>query len=73
MVPILAQIFGARASTGAVLPMLCFADLLAALVYPRSGEWKYIFSLLPWALAGFALALAVAPFVPDKGFKFIMG
>ncbi|MDR2797570.1 MAG: sulfite exporter TauE/SafE family protein [Treponema sp.] len=73
MVPILARIFGAKASTGVALPMLCFADLLAVLVYRRSGEWKYIFRLLPWALAGFALALVVDRFVPDRGFKFLIG
>jgi uncharacterized membrane protein YfcA len=73
MVPILALIFGAKESTGVVLPMLCFADLLAVIYYRRNAEWKYILRLLPWALAGFALALVVDRFVPPKGFKILIG
>ncbi|MDR0562174.1 MAG: sulfite exporter TauE/SafE family protein [Spirochaetaceae bacterium] len=73
MIPILARIFGAKESTGVLLPLLCFADLLAVIYYRRSGAWKYILRLLPWALAGFALALAVDRIVPAKGFKFLIG
>ncbi len=69
IVPILAFIFGAKPSTGIVLPMLCAADLFAVVYYRRSAEWKYIIRLLPWALAGFALALLTDHWVPDKGFK----
>ncbi|MDR2101891.1 MAG: sulfite exporter TauE/SafE family protein [Treponema sp.] len=73
MVPILALVFGAKESTGIVLPMLCFADILAVVYYRRSAEWKYIFKLLPWALMGFAIALAVDRFVPERGFKVLIG
>jgi uncharacterized membrane protein YfcA len=73
MVPILALVFGARESTGVVLPMLCFADLLAVAWYRRHAEWKYILRLLPWALAGFGLALLVDRLVPPRGFKFLIG
>jgi uncharacterized membrane protein YfcA len=73
MVPILALIFGAKESTGIVLPMLCFADLLAVIYYRRSAEWKFILRLLPWALAGFALALFVDSLVPARGFKILIG
>ncbi|MDR0568755.1 MAG: sulfite exporter TauE/SafE family protein [Spirochaetaceae bacterium] len=73
MIPALAQIFGGKESTGILLPLLCFADLLAVIYYRRSGELKYIFRLLPWALGGFALALLVDRFVPAKGFKVLIG
>lgn len=72
MVPILALIFGAKESTGIVLPMLCFADLLAVIYYRRSAEWKFILRLLPWALAGFVLALFVDSLVPARGFKILI-
>jgi len=80
-VPVFAIIFGARASTGILLPMLCCADLFAVGYYRRSAEWRYIIRLLPWALTGFALALLTdhwiasgEPFgVPDKGFKTLIG
>jgi uncharacterized membrane protein YfcA len=73
VIPLMALIFGAKESTGVVLPMLCFADLLAVVWYRRNAEWKYIFRLLPWALAGFALALFVDTIVPAKGFKILIG
>jgi len=80
-VPVLAIIFGARTSTGILLPMLCCADVFAVTYYRRSAEWKYIIRLLPWALTGFTLALLTdhwiasgEPFgVPDKGFKTLIG
>jgi uncharacterized membrane protein YfcA len=73
MVPVMALIFGAKESTGVLLPMLCFADLLAAAYYRRSAKWKYIFRLLPWALAGFGIALLVDRMVPARGFKILIG
>jgi uncharacterized membrane protein YfcA len=73
MIPLLALIFGAKESTGVVLPMLCFADLVAVICYRRAAEWKYIIRLLPWALAGFGLALLADNLVPARGFKTLIG
>jgi len=72
-VPILALIFGAKPSTGILLPMLCCADIFAVAYYRRSAEWRYIVRLLPWTLAGFALALFTDHWVPDKSFKLLIG
>ncbi|MDR3268330.1 MAG: sulfite exporter TauE/SafE family protein [Tannerella sp.] len=71
-IPLMAVIFGAKSSTGLILPMLCFSDVIAVLYYRRAAEWKYIFRLLPSALAGFALALAVDRFIPPAGFKHLL-
>jgi uncharacterized membrane protein YfcA len=73
MIPILALIFGAKESTGVVLPMLCFADLLAAAWYRRNAEWRYIIRLLPWTLGGFGLALLADRLIPPRAFKFLIG
>jgi uncharacterized membrane protein YfcA len=73
-VPLFALIFGAKESTGVVLPMLCFADLFAVIYYRRHAEWKYVFRLVPWALAGFGIALVAEHFIGSgKGFKLLMG
>lgn len=56
-VPLMAMTFGAKPSTGLILPILCAADLMAVLYYRRVAEWKYVFRLLPAALAGFVVAL----------------
>jgi uncharacterized membrane protein YfcA len=71
-IPLMALMFGAKPSTGLILPMLCFSDLLAVMYYRRTAEWKYIFRLLPSAVAGFAVALAVDKFVPPAEFKHLL-
>ena len=72
-VPLMAMIFGAKPSTGLILPILCVADLVAVLYYRRIAEWKYVLKLLPAALAGFAVALLVDKHVPPVEFKYMMG
>ena len=72
-VPLLALAFGAKPSTGLILPILCIADLIAVLYYRRIAEWKYVFKLLPAALVGFILALFVDKVIPPAAFKHLMG
>jgi uncharacterized membrane protein YfcA len=72
-IPLFVLIFEAKPSTGVILPLLCLADLFAVIYYRRNAEWKYIFRLVPWALAGFALALIVERFIPARGFKILIG
>lgn len=71
-VPIMAIAFGAKESTGVILPMLCFADLIAVAYYRRSVQWRYVFALLPPAIAGLFLAIAVDRFVPAEAFQLMM-
>jgi len=73
IIPVIALIFGARESTGIILPLLCFADILAVGYYHSQAEWKYILRLLPWTLAGFGIALFVDKLVPVQEFKYLMG
>ena len=58
-VPLLAMTFGAKPSTGLMLPVLCFADVIGISYYRRQAEWKYIIRLLPMAIAGSFHALWV--------------
>ncbi len=41
-VPLMAMTFGAKPSTGLILPILCVADLIAVLYYRRIAEWNYV-------------------------------
>jgi uncharacterized membrane protein YfcA len=73
-VPLFALVFGAKESTGVILPLICFADLFAVVYYRRYAEWKYVWQLVPWALAGFALALVADHFISsNRGFKMLIG
>lgn len=72
VVPTLAIIFGGKASTGILLPMLLLADLFGVGYYHRHAEWKYLVKLLPWAFAGVGIALWVGEVVNDEWFKNII-
>ena len=72
VVPIMAMIFGGKASTGFLLPILITADLFAIAYYHRHAEWKPLLKALPWALAGLLLALWIGSGVNDLQFKHII-
>ena len=48
-IPMMALAFGAKESTGVILPMLCFADLIAVAYYRRDADWRLDASLCAWA------------------------
>lgn len=50
-----AEAFGAKASTGLVLPMLLFSDVIGYMLLKRGGSWKQILPLLPPAMIGIVL------------------
>ena len=72
IVPLMALIFGAKESTGVILPMLITADIMAVTYYHRHAVWKHIFRILPWVAAGIALALITGNSVNDAQFRFIL-
>ena len=72
VVPTLAIIFGGKASTGILLPILMMADVFAVLYYHRHAQWKYLWKLLPFAFIGIGIALWVGEVVNDEWFKNII-
>lgn len=73
MVPVMAIIFGGKASAGIVLPMLVMADVFAVTYYRRHAEWSHLIKLLPWAFVGILLGTFTSQHIDDEAFKFIMG
>lgn len=71
-VPIFALLFGAKESTGVVLPMLCFADLLAVIYYRKKFHRDLVFKPMPWALLGLLTGLMAGHLVPHGGFRVMM-
>lgn len=51
-VPLFAEVLPARASTGALLPLLILGDVLAVAFWRRHAAWRHIARLVPWTLAG---------------------
>ena len=39
-VPYMAIAFGAKESTGIILPMLCMADIIAVCYFRKKADWK---------------------------------
>jgi uncharacterized membrane protein YfcA len=70
-IPVLASVFGARDSTGIMLPMLLIGDFIAVYCYRHNVEWKKIKILLPWALFGIVLGAVVGNFISNNAFKII--
>ena len=72
-VPYMAMAFGAKESTGVILPMLCMADIIAVVYYKRIADWKVVVKLLPTAIVGFFVALYVDKLIPANEFRQLMG
>ena len=52
VVPIMASVFGAKESTGIVLPMLVMADIFGVSYYNRHAEIGYLIKLAPSTILG---------------------
>ena len=73
IVPYMAIAFGAKESTGVILPMLCIADIMAVAYYKRIADCKEVAKLLPTAILGFFLAIGVDKLIPAQEFRLLMG
>lgn len=73
IVPLMAMAFGAKESTGVILPMLCMADIIAVAYYKRIADWRIVAKLLPTAILGFFIAIGVDSMIPSGQFRKLMG
>lgn len=71
-VPLMALIFGAKESTGVILPMLIAADIIAVIYYRSHAVWRYIFLVLPWTVAGIIIALVTGRMINDEQFRLLL-
>ncbi|WP_100610314.1 sulfite exporter TauE/SafE family protein [Confluentibacter lentus] len=69
---ILAFVFGEKASTGVLLPMLIVADILAVIYYNKHVQWKYIIKLLPSMVIGVLVGVWLGNDISELVFKRIM-
>jgi uncharacterized protein len=71
-VPILASVFGGRNSSGILLPMLVFADLMGVRYYHQHASWKHLKLLFPWAAIGVVAGTIAGSHLNDEIFKSLM-
>jgi uncharacterized membrane protein YfcA len=72
-VMLMAQIIPGRASSGAVLPLLIFADVMAAAFFRQQILWLHIRRLAIPILTGIVLGCGVLYLIPDAVFKPVIG
>ena len=68
-VTLLALVFGGKASTGIMVPMLMLGDICAVIYYNRHAQWVYLFRLIPWMMAGVLLGVWFGKDLPEATFK----
>ena len=71
-VPLMALAFGARESTGVLLPILIMADIYAVIHYHRSAEWRLIFKILPPAIVGIGIGIITGEMISPEQFKLLL-
>ena len=65
----MALAFGAKESTGLVVPLLIAADIFAVIYYNRHARWYYIIRFLPWILAGIIIGVLIGNDLDESTFK----
>ena len=71
-VTLMALAFGARESTGLIVPMLIVGDIFAVIFYNRHSRWKYILRFAPWMIIGIVIGVFLGDDLPEKQFKIWM-
>jgi uncharacterized membrane protein YfcA len=71
-ITIMAIVFGGKASTGVVLPLLCTGDVLAVLYYHRHAQWNHFWKLVPWMVVGILIGVYVGKDLDEAVFRRMM-
>jgi uncharacterized membrane protein YfcA len=71
-VTLMALAFGAKESTGLIVPLLVLGDAFAVIYYNRHAQWKYIAAFLPWMILGVLIGTAIGKDLPETTFKISM-
>jgi len=61
--------FGAKASTGVLMPLLIGGDIFAIIYYKKHADWKYIFILIPWMILGVILGTYFGNLLDENTFR----
>lgn len=70
---IMAHLFGARESTGALLPMLICGDILSVRVFHQHARWDLIRRMLPPTAIGIILGYILMHWLPGSAFRPVIG
>jgi uncharacterized membrane protein YfcA len=71
-VTLMAIVFGSKASTGYVLPLLCVADIMAVIYYKRHVSWPHFKNLIPSMIIGVLLGVFIGIEINETLFRKLM-
>lgn len=72
-VTMISLVFPSKEAVGLLLPILLMGDLVAVTYYRRAVVWKYLFTLVPWILAGILLGYLVLLKIESPQLKYLLG
>ncbi len=72
IVTLMAIVFGGKASTGILIPMMITADIFAVIYYHRHTQWYFLKKLLPMMVVGVVLGVWLGNDISEVLFKQIM-
>ena len=72
IVTIMAILFGGKASTGILIPLMVVADILAVFYYNRHTQWKFLLKILPTMVLGVLVGVWFGNDISEKLFRQIM-
>ncbi|MBU2995819.1 sulfite exporter TauE/SafE family protein [Cellulophaga baltica] len=69
VVSLMAIAFGAKESTGLIVPILIVGDIYAVIYYNRHAQWHYIVRFLPWMILGVIFGALIGKDLDEHTFK----
>lgn len=72
IVLIMAFVFGGKASTGVLIPLMIVADIFAVIYYHRHTQWGLLIKLLPSMIVGVLIGVWFGNDISEQLFKQIM-
>ena len=72
-VAIFANILPTKLASGFVLPLLIFGDMVAVASYRLHAQWRHLWRLLPWTVAGVVLGYLAMGRINDRQARLLIG
>lgn len=72
IVLLMAMVFGSKTSTGILIPIMVFADILAVFYYHQHAQWKFLLKLLPMMVIGVLFGVWLGNHISQEAFKQLM-
>jgi uncharacterized protein len=68
-----ANVIPAKQSSGFVLPLLIFGDVVAVWSYRAHAKWAHVFRLMPWTAAGVIIGYFAMGKIDDRQARVLIG